>query len=400
MQRGTFQLMKSVNKSLVLNKIRTSEPISRAQIAKETNLTPPTVSNIVKELIHEGMVRESTLGESQGGRKPTLLLINHDAFYIAGVDAGPYTIDCILADLSGKMIARTTSEPMAADVTREQFLSLLKKGIRSVLQSVSDPRKVVGIGVAMHGVVDVEGGMSLVAPNLNLQAIPIKDELEAEFGVVVKVENDARAMALGEAWFGDHGAKSSMLAVNLGRGVGAGLVVDGKLYHGAMDIAGEVGHMTIDLNGEQCECGSRGCLQTFATGDAIARRAKAVLKDAANSSDKTDSLGQRSELTGEQVYQLAANGHTQLAEVLRETGTIIGIGLTNLIHAINPELIVLGGGVTKAKDFILPAIRRVIESRGLTTEAKQTPVVVSKLGDDATLLGAVSLLLVELFDPR
>lgn len=377
MERGTFQLMKSVNKSIVLNKILTSEPISRAQIAKETSITPPTVSSIVKELIQEGIVMEKELGVSNGGRKPTLLHINHDAFYIIGVDAGPSTNRCILTNLSGDILYRTESQ-IDSGITSQQFLDLLKKDIQFVIDQCSSQNKILGIGVAMHGVVDVDAGVSLVAPNLGLHHIPIKDELEKEFGFIVKVENDARAMALGESWFGHHGQVKSTLAVNIGNGIGGGLVFDGKLYHGAQDIAGEIGHMTIDMNGPICQCGNRGCLQTFATGAAIARRANKE--------------------TGEEVYQSAVSGDKSAVKVLEETGIIIGIGLTNLIHIINPELIVIGGGVAKAKDFIFAPLLETIQQRVLTKNAKETKIVMTKLLDDATLLGAVSLLLVELFE--
>lgn len=387
MQRGTFQLMKSVNKSIILNKIRTSEPISRAQIAKDTKLTPPTVSSIVKELIEQELVRESDLGESKGGRKPTMLHINNNAFYVVGVDAGPETVECILADLSGKIVERVSSK-LNIPITNDQFISILKENIHKILQT-SKPYhdKILGIGVAMHGVVDIETGTSLVAPNLDLRNIPIKQKLEEEFNLVVNVENDARAMALGESWFGGHGDADSMVAVNIGRGVGSGVVINGKLYHGAQDIAGEIGHMTIDINGEICECGSRGCLQTFASGVAIAERTRKKLEE------KSETI------TGEEVYKLAESGNTAYIEILEETGMIIGIGLTNLIHLINPRKIVLGGGVMKSKKFILPKIKQTIEQRVLSPAAKETEVTVTKLGEDATLLGAVSLLLVELFDP-
>src|SRR5699024_1042760 len=271
MQRGTFQLMKSVNKSIVLNKIRTSEPISRAQIAKETSLTPPTVSSIVRELIEQELVKESSLGESQGGRKPTLLLVNEDGFHVIGVDAGPKTIECILSNLSGHIKDRIVV-PIERPLTNESFLNLLKNSIYKILKKLSSRENILGIGMAMHGVVDIETGTSLIAPILQLRDIPIKEELEREFDLVVNVENDARAMALGEAWFGQYGKVSSMMAVNLGSGVGAGVVVDGKLYHGANDLAGEVGHMTIDMNGERCECGNRGCLESFASAPSIVKR--------------------------------------------------------------------------------------------------------------------------------
>jgi glucokinase-like ROK family protein len=385
-QRGTFQLMKSVNKSIILNKIRTSEPISRAQIAKETSLTPPTVSSIVKELIEQGLVRESMLGESSGGRKPTMLHINSNAFYVIGVDAGPETVDCVLTDLTGEIFHRTSSL-LNKPLTNEQFLAILKENIHTIIEANSiHVDKIIGIGIAMHGVVDVESGTSLVAPNLNLRNIPIKDVLEQEFNITIKIENDARAMALGESWFGGHGDVESMVAVNIGRGVGAGVVMNGKLYHGAQGIAGEFGHMTLDLNGEICECGNRGCLQTFVSGAAIAGRAEKQVEEAGP-------------LTGRDVFELAQHGNPVYIDHLHETGKIIGIGLTNLIHLINPSKIVLGGGVMKSEKFMMPAIMETIQQRALTTEAKQTRVIVTELGDDATLLGAVSLLLIELFDP-
>ncbi|RDW20708.1 ROK family transcriptional regulator [Oceanobacillus chungangensis] len=386
MRHGSFQLMKSVNKTNILNKIRTSEPISRAQIAKETNLTPPTVSSIVKELIEENLVTESKLGESNGGRKPTMLHINSSAFYVIGVDAGPETVECVLTDLAGEVYNRIESK-LTLPITNDQFIAVLKENIGKILQlSTIGLEKIIGIGVAMHGVVDVETGTSRIAPNLNLKNIPIKAALEQEFNLPIKVENDARAMALGESWFGGHGELNSMVAVNIGRGVGAGFVIDGKLYHGAQDIAGEIGHMAIDIHGETCECGNRGCLQTFTSGAAIARRASEQLSD--NSSG---------ELTGKEVLELAENGELAAIKILQETGEIIGIGLTNLIHLINPSKIVLGGGVMKSEKFILPAIEQTIEKRALTPEAKGTVVVMTSLGDDATLLGAVSLFLVELF---
>ncbi|MED2942364.1 ROK family transcriptional regulator [Bacillus swezeyi] len=387
MQRGTFQLMKSVNKSIILNKIRTSEPISRAQIAKETRITPPTVSSIVKELIDQGLVKESTLGHSSGGRKPTMLHINTGAFYVIGVDAGPETVECILTDLAGGIFQRTSSL-LEKPLTSDKFMAVLKENIDTILsQSSVDQEKIIGIGIAMHGVVDAETGTSLIAPILNLTNIPIKEALEKEFNLTVKVENDARAMALGESWFGGHGDVDSMAAVNIGRGVGAGIVISGKLYHGAQGIAGELGHMIIDMNGEICECGNRGCLQTLVSGPAIAERGRKQLKERAGG------------LTAQDMFEMAQSGNQTCIDLFHETGSIIGIGLTNFIHLVNPSKMVLGGGVMKGEKFMMPAIVETIQKKALTAEARQTDVAVTRLGDEATLLGAVSLLLTELFDP-
>jgi N-acetylglucosamine repressor len=387
MQRGTFQLMKSVNKSIILNKIRTTDSISRAQIAKETSLTPPTVSSIVKELIDQGLVRESTLGHSSGGRKPTLLHINTDAFYVIGVDVGPERVECIVTDLAGDILHRT-SGVLPSPLTNEQFLVILIDNIHKILQSSKvNQEKIIGIGIAMHGVVDVEKGTSLIAPILKLKNIPIKDRLEEEFNLTVKVENDARAMALGESWFGGHGDVDSMVAVNIGRGVGAGIVLNGKLFHGSEGIAGEFGHMTIDINGEICECGNRGCLQTLVSGEAIAERGSLLINE------------KSMRLSGKDIFEMAEAKDPSCIQLLQETGEIIGIGLTNFIHLVNPSKIVLGGGVMNSQKYIMPTLLETIQQRVLTDQARQTDVQVTALGSDATLLGAVSLLLVELFDP-
>lgn len=388
MKRGTFQLMKSVNKSIVLNKIRTSEPISRAQIAKETKLTPPTVSSIVRELMDQDLVMESTLGESLGGRKPTMLLVNKNGFYVIGIDAGPKTIECILSNLAGQIQDRViVSIDTTSALTNDFFLNLVKEGIYKVLANVKDRGKILGIGMAMHGVVDIETGTSLVAPILQLKDIPIKEALEREFHLEVHIENDARAMALGESWFGEYGSVFNMVAVNLGSGVGAGVIIDGKLYHGAAGLAGEVGHMTIDMHGDYCECGNRGCLETFASAPSIVRQAN-------------KNMPEKNFQSSGEVYKLATQNNQACIELLQQTGEAIGIGLINLIHTLNPETIIIGGGVSKAKNFILEPIQETIQERGLTKEAKETAVYISNVGDDATILGAVALLLEQLFDPK
>src|SRR5699024_10684606 len=399
MRRGTFQWMKSVNKTIVLNKIRMDAPISRAQIAKETELTPPTVSSIVKDLIGQGLIIERKSGHSSGGRKPTMLRIREQAFYIIGMDAGPDNVVCIVSDLGGNGVERL-SRPLHLPTTENAFLDVLKDCIATIIKAAKlEPEHTLGIGVAMHGVVDVETGTSLFAPNLQLNDIPIKESLKEAFDLEVIVENDARAMALGEAWFGNHEDSSSMLAVNFGRGVGAGMIVNGELYHGAQDLAGEVGHMTIDMNGAVCTCGNRGCLQTFATGEAIGRRA--ALADGKTAQVASEPYGAAADLesahtdgdvlTGEMVYERALSGESYYVNVLEETGDIIGIALTNLIHVMNPAKIVFGGGVMNSKQYLIPRIQKMIEKRALTSDAKQTNIAVTELGDDATLLGAVSL---------
>lgn len=390
MERGSFQGMKSLNKSIILTKILNDGPISRAQIAKETNLTPPTVGSLVKELMEQKIVVESAQGTSQGGRKPTLLVIDEEAFYIVGVDAGPSKIEAIVSNLSGKIIAEHKLKIPKA-VTKESFLTTLIETIEGVIaKTTSITEQIIGIGIAMHGVVDAEKGEALFAPNLNLRNVAIQDALSKHFPYLIKVENDARSLALAENWFGQGKDCDRIVVVNIGTGVGAGVVINNELYHGDAFIAGEIGHMTVDLHGEKCVCGNQGCLQTLVSGPSIARRAMELQQE--------QGLTDAPELTtAKAVYEAAQAGDAFAEHILTETGVYLGIGITNLIHTFNPAKIILNGGVAKAGNYLLPFISETVKDRALTAQAKETEIVLSQLGDHATSLGAVSLILVDLF---
>ncbi|MGP4077042.1 ROK family transcriptional regulator [Halobacillus sp. K22] len=395
--RGSFQLMKSMNRSIILNMIREEGPISRAEIAKQTRLTPPTVSNIVKELINTQFVIETTQGMSKGGRKPTLLEINADQFYTLGIDVGTFHMKFVVTNLFGDL-KDVTSLPIGDYPTNEDILSIMKQGIQDLLYSgKNDPGKFLGIGVGMHGIVDPVEGVSLFAPSFQLRHIPIKEELEKDFNMIVKVENDARTMTLGEYWFGNGNDADNMVGVNVGNGIGAGMMVKGRLFHGENNIAGEIGHVTIDLSGPKCTCGNYGCLQTLAAGPAIADRARKELKTGKPSiiHDLVD--GDFEKVDGQVVYQAACEGDEFSVDLLNQTGRYLGIGLTNLIHTVNPKRIIVGGGVSNAGDFLMKGIEETIQTRGLTEQAKETSIVLSKLGEHASAIGACVLVLEEFF---
>lgn len=395
---GSFQLMKSLNRSLILNTIRNDGPISRAEIAKRTKLTPPTVSNLVKELIEANMVMESNQGESRGGRKPTMLIINSKESYIIGIDVGPDSVFAVISDLDADILVETELK-IPVPITNQGFLDLLTNGLRELLSKDSSIKseRLIGIGVAMHGIVDVDKGVSLYAPNLQLRDIPIKEHLESTFDLTVRVENDARAMALGESWFGHGSQVENCVCVNVGVGIGAGFIVNGQLYHGDGYLSGEIGHMTIDIDGPKCSCGNYGCLQALASGPSIADQMKKALAMGQKSVLAAQFEGEFDKISSEAIYNAALEGDDLSIEILRQAGVYLGIGLTNVIHAINPKRIIIGGGVSKAGPLIIDSTIETIRQRALTKQAKDTEIVETKLGDNATVIGAVSLLLVELF---
>lgn len=386
MLRGTFEYMKSVNKTTILNTIRLSRLISRADISRETGISPPTVSNIVRELIRDNLVMESHLGQSIGGRKPTLLQLKEDGYYVIGLDAGSKTIKGIISDLVGNIYCREEVE-IFPNTTKEEFLTSLSTLIVQLLKDYKQQLgKFLGIGVAMHGIIDIETGTSLTSVNSGLISVPIKQTLEERFDLPVFVENNSRAMTLAEYWFRNESASKRFAVINIGRGVGSGLIEDNKLIHGVHGVAGEIGHTSISLNGERCSCGNIGCFETFVTGDAIVRRAQTSISNAPEN------------LTAEEVYRLAKEGKKEYIQILEETGEFIGIGIVNFIHTVNPHKIVLGGGVMKSKEFLLPRIQKIISERVLIDKLKEETIIeVSKLEDDITVLGAAALLLNELF---
>jgi glucokinase-like ROK family protein len=394
---GSFQLMKSLNRSLILNTIRLNGPISRAEIAKKTKLTPPTVTNLVAELLESKLVRESEIGVSKGGRKPILLTIDWKSSYVIGLDVGGHRATAVLTDLNAEVEIQQV-QTLPTQLTVKSLLHFLVTMIENIINDSGITRRsIIGIGIGMHGIVNHSKGIGVFAPNFNLRNVPIKDVLQAQFSIPTYVENDARALTLGEAWFGNGIGFENIICVNLGVGIGSGVILKNELFHGRNGIAGEVGHTIVDLNGSKCSCGSYGCLQTVAGGGVLKERVLKELSIGRKSliQNKVNESGGK--ITGEMIHQCAIEGDPLAIEVLAETGRLLGIGLTNMINFMNPDRIIIGGGVAKAKEFILTPLKDVVRGHALTPEARETDIVLSKLGDQGTVIGAVTLVLKSLY---
>ncbi|ADU29319.1 ROK family transcriptional regulator [Evansella cellulosilytica] len=396
---GSFQLMKSLNRTLILNTIRTKGVIPRSEIAKLTKLTPPTVTNIVNELIREDLVVETEPGTSSGGRKPILLSINGKARFIIGVDIGVSgKIRFGVSDLNGQIVKREVKHLPNGSTSEKEFVKLLVTSLRALIGSLgSDKEKLIGVGIAMHGMVDSEQGIALWAPSLKFKDLPLKEELERALNLPIRVENDAKALAIGEVWFGNGQGEESLVCINVGEGVGAGVILDGKLLHGNDHIAGEVGHTIIDLSGPKCSCGNYGCLQAFASGQALKERALKELALGRSSVLQEKCKGDFDLVDGRLIYEAALEGDSLSIDVLHQTGRYLAVGILNILHFYNPGRIIIGGGVSKAERFILEPIHELVKKRALTPRSKNTRITVSELGEEGSLVGAITLVLSELF---
>ncbi|UFJ39611.1 ROK family transcriptional regulator [Brevibacillus humidisoli] len=396
-QIGSFQWMKSVNKSVILNLIRLHGPISRAEIAKMCKLTPPTVTNIVGELLESGIVIESTLGESSGGRKPILLRINTEAFCVIGVNAGAKTLRVIATLLDNTVVKETVSR-LPSRPSAEEFLDTVKRAIRAVIDEVKLSQKpILGIGVGMHGLVNPENGVALFAPHPDLRDVPVKDVLEEEFQLPVEVDNDVRAQAMAESWFGQAQGVANFISMYVGTGIGAGIFLNHQLFHGMSHTAGEIGHTTVDIDGPPCCCGNRGCLEALADGSAIARRAREAIEQ--GKSTLLAEWGASEEITGNMVYEAAKQGDQVAIDLLAQTGRYLGVGVANVIHTLNPSLIILSGGVARAGEYVLEPLRKTVSARLMHKELENVKIVTSQLGKNSAAIGAATLVLQKFFAP-
>lgn len=391
--------MKSLNKSTILNMIRMHGPISRAEIAKLTKLTPPTVTNIVSELLLDGLIIESNLGESTGGRKPIMLRINATRFYVVGIYAREGRLDAAVANLDGKMIHQCDRK-LPEKVDQTTFLESLKALAKEAIDLArADGQPVLGIGVGMHGLVNPLLGESIFAPHLHLKHVPIKAVLEEACQLPVEVENDVRAMALAEGWFGQGREHANFITVYMGVGIGAGIVLDHQLYHGASYAAGEIGHTTIDPHGPLCRCGNTGCLEAFASAPALVAQARAAIETGRKSLLSEWVQGELSRLAEEHLFTAIELGDPLVKELMAKAGQNLGIGLANLINTFNPLRIILNGSLTRAGDCLLDALLEMVQQRTFDSAADHLSIVVSDLGDQAALIGAYTLALRKVFSP-
>jgi glucokinase len=249
----------------------------------------------------------------------------------------------------------------------------------------------LGIGIGAPGPLDRERGLVIVAPNLGWKNFPLRDRVSQRLGLPATLDNDANCATVGEWWQGAARGGRNVIGITIGTGIGGGIIVDGKLFHGVSDVAGEVGHTTIDLNGRHCKCGNYGCLEAYASGPAIATRAREVLVR-----EETASLlpslvnGRLEELTAETVYRAAMQGDALASEIVRDTARYLGVGIANLLNILNADVVVVAGGVTQAGDALFVPLQAEVRRRAFKPAVEATRIVPGMLPGTAGVVGAVA----------
>jgi glucokinase len=309
----------------------------------------------------------------------------------AVVDIGGTKVRAAAVAADGTVLGRSTL-PTEAHEGPEAVIGRGVRGLQRALRSAGlGVGQVAGIGIACAGLVDMEKGVVVSSPNLTgWDRVPLRKRIEAALGAKTFLDNDANAAALGEHRFGAGRGFSHLVFITVSTGIGGGLVLGDQLYTGAWGTAGEVGHMTLEVAGPVCTCGRQGCLEALASGTAMAREATRRLK-AGESSQLLEITGGRPErVTAELIGQAASDGDTLSREVVEQAATYLGIGLANLVNLLNPEVIVVGGGVSHMGELLLAPARAAMKERAYSLAVHDVPVVRAALGDMAGVLGMAS----------
>jgi predicted NBD/HSP70 family sugar kinase len=379
----------SNNDLLVMNLIRRRGPISRNELAKLTTLTHPTITNITGKMIDAGMVMEYKIGESSGGRRPILLKMCPDYVQVVVINIrSNKLIGCLAnADFTVKYEAVYDIRGLGQDEVIQVLLATIKEC------RTAAARPIAAVAVIVRGPVKSREGISVFSPNIGWRNVPLKFIVEEMFRVPVFVENDVRAMTMGEYYYGLAKDVNSMVLLKVGYGVGAGIVINGELYRGADDSAGEIGHTTIDLAGPQCPCGNYGCLEMLASETALVTTLIKAIREGQVSS-VPDLVKENLHLvTADEIYQAADSGDELAVQTLKKGARYLGIGIVNVINTFNPEMIIIGGGISRGQQIIAETIRQTVRERAMENCYSSRKICFSDIGIESTLKGAVDMTL-------
>ncbi len=327
-----------------------------------------------------------------------------DGRYIIGVDLGGTSINVGAVPFDGGTVLGMRSLPtqahQGAKFVVDRMVAMIGETMRDARREGSLPAEAfVGIGLGSPGPLDRATGTVIETPNLGWRNFPLRDLISNAVGLDAELDNDANAATLGEWWQGAGRGARSLVGVTLGTGIGGGIILDGELYHGASDAAGEIGHMTIDSTGRRCNCGNYGCLEAYASGPAIASRAVEGLRAGAASLLPEMVGGDLDRITAEAVSEAIIAGDAYAAEVMRETARFLGTGVANLVNMLNPDTIVISGGVTRAGDHLFRPLADEVRRRAFRDAAESCRIVPGELGDMAGVIGAAAVFRIARFAP-
>ena len=382
--------IRDINQLRILELLRYGPGMSRAEIVRQSGLGKATVSTIVADLLAAGVVSEdeTDIQVTSIGRPPVPLKINGAARMAIGVELTGSQCLAALTDLYAEPL-RFVSYPML-ESSLESSLECVTRAVRELLEG-QDAAKLLGVGVGVPGPVDADHLRVIQAENIGWTDVPFGAMLQQRISKPVMVVKRQAAGALGEYWHGAGIGKPSLLYISVGIGIGSGMVVRGDLYEGTSGSAGEIGHITIDPDGQRCKCGNLGCLETFASSPAVAARTRQLIKGGRTSALVESSKGVLESITSSMVFDAAVRGDALAGEVVQEAARHLGIGVATAVNLLNPSMVVIGGDVLGVGELFLQPLRDVVRCRSFSISCAAAEIVLSPLGHRAAAIGAATL---------
>jgi glucokinase-like ROK family protein len=394
---GVVEIKSYVNKVKIIKNLYLKGPNTASEICNEVGISLPTVNTLLSDLMTSGEVIKQGRAESQGGRKPDLYRLASDAFYVLSVDLSKFNVKLALFNCNHEQEFEKESHKITLNNEKETFDQLCSLIDQYLAKTQIASEKIIAIGFSMPGLVDSVAGVNYTY--LKFGKKTLLENLEDRFKKKIFLENDARAMTLAEFKFGSEHKHKNVLGLFIGWGIGLGIIIDGKIYQGASGFAGEFSHSPIFESKEvTCTCGKKGCLEAVASGTAIVRMAEDAIK-----LDKESILARivrdhEGDLEPGVVVEAALAGDQRAITILSEAGLDLGRGISILIQLLNPELIIIGGSVAEANQYLITPIQQALNIYSMAKSREKTQLALYQLGEDVGLMGGVAVVNEKLFE--
>ncbi|GAB1405603.1 MAG: ROK family transcriptional regulator [Lentimicrobiaceae bacterium] len=381
-------------KVILLRELYYNAPMSIHDLTQVTRMSTPTITRALDELMAEGLIIDHGIGESTGGRPPWMCGMNPASWYVMGIDLERAYIKMALFDMQNNPVGEIQELNEGLDDIDDIIGFIASKAEGLLSANNIEKKKVLGIGLSLPGLIDIRTGLSYTYLNFDR---PPAELLYQRIGIPIFIEQDTRCMAWGEQAFGLAKNHQNVLCLNVGSGIGLSLILNGKIFSGHSGYAGEFGHIQLVPNGRLCHCGKIGCIETVASGKIIVSRAREELSAGADSLIQ-QLVGNNLKKVNLKTILKAAEMNDQFAvHLLSDAGDALGKGISTLIHLFDPELIIIGGEMSKAANVLIPPIERNLNIYAISRIRRDARIVASVLGDNAKLLGTLAMTMHHVF---
>lgn len=405
---SNHQSVRRSNRAAIFRALHALGPIARVDLARESGLNPGTVTNIVDELLESGLVRETERAPDRApvrprvGRRPVYLEINPDARYAIGVDLARNAVSGAVINLEGATVT-SVREPTGALVS-DTLIEQVRHVVRQLLNELTPEQRarVVGAGIGAPGALSIRSGRFLPPPSYgNWDEIDLRHEIERAIGIPTTIDNNANTATLAELWFGAGSGMRNFVLLNLGTGVGAGLVLDGDLYRGEHDLAAEIGHVSIAMDGARCACGNSGCLEMYVSVPRVLAAARAAVETGEptllRKTSSSDALSPFREIALGDLFEAATAGDSLAVRVIGDVARFLAAGIVNIINTLDPEVVFIGRELAAAGDLLLEPVRHEVRQRVLPILRPTVRIEAATLAN-APVVGAGVLALQQFYE--